>query len=158
MLWDDRPVQQQNVCSEGDPTEQGVQTTPERQGTRSPIFVSPVSCITGNQCLGCCFFFWDIETSSPINELSYVDRLRTRSSCTERCHTSMWWNSPTISRTKKTSTSSSSCAVGRWDFRTLEQSALLCVLLALTVFLVLPYSAALHAIFKRGLGRFLLFS
>lgn len=158
MLWDDRPVQQQNVCSEGDPTEQGVQTTPERQGTRSPIFVSPVSCITGNQCLGCCFFFWDIETSSPIDELSFVDRLRTRSSCTERCHTSMWWNSPTISRTKKTSTSSSSCAVGRWDFRTLEQSALLCVLLALTVFLVLPYSAALHAIFKRGLGRFLLFS
>lgn len=54
MLWDDRPVQQQNVCSEGDPTEQGVQTTPEGQGTRSPIFVSPVSCITGNQCLGCC--------------------------------------------------------------------------------------------------------
>lgn len=42
MLWDDRPVQQQNVCSEGDPTEQGVQTTPERQGTWSPIFVSHV--------------------------------------------------------------------------------------------------------------------
>lgn len=65
MLWDDRPVQQQNVCSEGDPTEQGVQTTPERQGTRSPIFVSPVSCITGNQCLGCCFFLlghWNVFT------------------------------------------------------------------------------------------------
>lgn len=57
MLRDDRPVQQQNVCSEGDPSEQGVQTTPERQGTtRSRLLVSclgvshivPFLCVTWN--------------------------------------------------------------------------------------------------------------
>ncbi len=47
MLRDDRPLQQQNVCCEGDPTEQGVQTTPEGQGTRSCLFIPPV-CLAGD--------------------------------------------------------------------------------------------------------------
>ena len=32
MLRDDRPLHQQNVCREGDSTEQSVKTTPEGQG------------------------------------------------------------------------------------------------------------------------------
>lgn len=38
MLRDDRPLQQQNVCREGDSTEQGVQTTPEGQGMPLCLF------------------------------------------------------------------------------------------------------------------------
>lgn len=40
MLRDDGPLQQQNVCCEGDSTEQGVQTAPEGQGTQSCSFRS----------------------------------------------------------------------------------------------------------------------
>lgn len=35
MLRDDRHFQQQNVRCEGDPTEQSVEATPEREGTSS---------------------------------------------------------------------------------------------------------------------------
>lgn len=44
-----------------------------------------------------------------------TNRSRMRSSSTKPCRTSMWWNSHITLKTKKTSTYSSSSAVGRWE-------------------------------------------
>lgn len=75
-----------------------------------------------------------------IDTLLYFNRLQMRSSCTKPCHTSMWWNSLIISKTKKTSIFSSSSAVGRWDMRNFQNRQLSLLLLCLHV----------HSLFHSG--------
>lgn len=56
----------------------------------------------------------------------------------------MWWNSLIISKTKKTSTYSSSSAVGRWDHRNLWNSLCMCFVSAYTAWLVLLHSGTIE--------------
>lgn len=65
MLRDDGPLQQQNVCCEGDSTEQGVQTAPEGQGTQS-CSLGSLRVLQRIPISGYCGFFW-IEMLTQIN-------------------------------------------------------------------------------------------
>lgn len=107
MLRDDRPLQPQNVCCEGDSTEPGVQTPPEGQGTWPFCLCVRVSCTEAG-----------VQPAPSIRitirPVFYVHRLQMRSSSTKPCHRSMWWNSRITLKTRRTSTYFLSSAVGRW--------------------------------------------
>ena len=92
--------------------------------TRGTRYTAQLVCVlhrgpstTSIQCLDCvCKTHWLYITFFLIFIFSLpTNRSRMRSSSTKPCRTSMWWNSHITLRTKKTSTYSSSSAVGRWE-------------------------------------------
>lgn len=78
MLRDDGPVEQQNVCRQGDSTEQSVQTAPEGEGIGD----------CGTQCVFVCLP--PPVTNELAQRLSFYRRSPMRLNCTKPCLTSTW--------------------------------------------------------------------